>query len=417
MKIIININDTLIGVVKKITAPVCIVVISAGILFSAGLFIFSQEVVELHEFESGEIISAKKMNENFNSLKNRMLKSLSDVDINKDIPEGSVLKFQNGKWKIRNDQVSDGSGDNLGDHTAIQNINLNTNWLSGSGTNTGLYIDGSGNVGIGTNIPAFSLDIAGTVQADSFRLNGETITEWLATGGVCDGHSLDSANGSYNDVVFVNNSGNTGIGTTNPKQKLEINGNLRFSYESKIFAPNGLTIESTSNMSYAPAFIKLCSEDDIYLCGGDNPGGHGNIIIAHTGDNEHGNVGIGTKSPSRKLFVSGDAGGTTAWYNDSHSSYKQNFKDVEVLEKVKQLAIKEWEYKPGHTTADNTRHISPFAEEFYAILGLGGNEKQIQALDVAGVALKAIQEQQKMIEKQQKIIEELKKEIEALKKQ
>jgi hypothetical protein len=44
-------------------------------------------------------------------------------------------------------------GDNLGNHTAAQNINLNGHWLSGDGTNQGIYIDAQGNVGIGTSSP------------------------------------------------------------------------------------------------------------------------------------------------------------------------------------------------------------------------------------------------------------------------
>ena len=128
-----------------------------------------------------------------------------------------------------------------------------------------------------------------------------------------------------------------------------------------------------------------------------------------------GNVGIGTTSPARKLFVNGDAGGTTVWYNDSHSSYKEAFKDVKVLGKVKQLNIKEWQYKGKHTTVDNSRHISPFAEEFYEVLELGDNEKQIQALDVAGVALKAVQELEAVVSMQNELILELKAELDELK--
>ena len=48
-------------------------------------------------------------------------------------------------------------------------------------------------------------------------------------------------------------------------------------------------------------------------------------------------------------------------------------------------------------------------------MGLGNSEKQIQALDVAGVALKAIQEQQELLLKQQEMIEELQKQIAELK--
>ena len=39
-----------------------------------------------------------------------------------------------------------GSGDHLGNHTAIQNLKLNGNWLSNDGGNEGIRIDNSGNV-------------------------------------------------------------------------------------------------------------------------------------------------------------------------------------------------------------------------------------------------------------------------------
>ncbi len=55
------------------------------------------------------------------------------------------------------------SGDNFGDHTATQNINLNDNWISGDGDEEGIYVDGDGNVGIGTDSPTQMLDVAGNI--------------------------------------------------------------------------------------------------------------------------------------------------------------------------------------------------------------------------------------------------------------
>jgi hypothetical protein len=51
-------------------------------------------------------------------------------------------------------------GDNLGSHTASQALNLNGNWLSNDGTNKGIKIDNSGNVGVNMNAPVGSLDVA-----------------------------------------------------------------------------------------------------------------------------------------------------------------------------------------------------------------------------------------------------------------
>lgn len=51
--------------------------------------------------------------------------------------------------------------DNLGNHTATQNILLNNQWLSNDGGNEGIRVDNAGNVGIGTT-PTTTLDVGGT---------------------------------------------------------------------------------------------------------------------------------------------------------------------------------------------------------------------------------------------------------------
>jgi hypothetical protein len=76
--------------------------------------------------------------------------------------------------------VGDGSGltgvvgDDLGDHTATQNIVLGSYWLSGDGDGEGIAVDNSGGVGIGTLSPVTKLDVAGDVNAQSKYLIGET---------------------------------------------------------------------------------------------------------------------------------------------------------------------------------------------------------------------------------------------------
>ena len=57
-------------------------------------------------------------------------------------------------------------GDNLGNHTATQNLTLNGYYLSGDGGNEGIFVNATGQVGINTNAPSPSvaLDINGTVK-------------------------------------------------------------------------------------------------------------------------------------------------------------------------------------------------------------------------------------------------------------
>ena len=62
----------------------------------------------------------------------------------------------NSKWVRLEDKA-----DNLGNHTATDNIRLNGNYLSNDGGAEGIRVDNSGNIGIGTNTPTSRLNIAG----------------------------------------------------------------------------------------------------------------------------------------------------------------------------------------------------------------------------------------------------------------
>ena len=84
-----------------------------------------------------------------------------------------------------------------------------------------IFDDGT-NVGIGTTTPATKLDVAGTVTATSFVGDGSALTGLT----IPDGHSLDAADGTPTDVVFVDNNGNVGIGTLTPTEKLWVEGNM-----------------------------------------------------------------------------------------------------------------------------------------------------------------------------------------------
>ncbi|WP_373997870.1 hypothetical protein [Bdellovibrio bacteriovorus] len=56
------------------------------------------------------------------------------------------------------------ASDNLGDHVATNNLVLGNHYLSGDGSNSGIGITASGNVGVGTNAPVTTLDARGEVR-------------------------------------------------------------------------------------------------------------------------------------------------------------------------------------------------------------------------------------------------------------
>ena len=70
---------------------------------------------------------------------------------------------------------------------------------------------------------------------------------------------------------------------------------------------------------------------------------------------------------------------------------------VQVLARVQALPVSTWRYK----TAPTVEHLGPMAQDFYAAFGLGDDETKLAPGDMAGVALAAIQQQQKLIEQLQ----------------
>ena len=101
---------------------------------------------------------------------------------------------------------------------------------------------------------------------------------------------------------------------------------------------------------------------------------------------------------------------TGNWTNPSSRFLKEDFADlnpIRLVEQIKQLPIQRWKYK-----GSNEYHIGPVSQDFYRIFGVGADDKGISTIDPAGIALAAIQVQQKQIEEQQNQIDILVKENE-----
>ena len=99
--------------------------------------------------------------------------------------------------------------------------------------------------------------------------------------------------------------------------------------------------------------------------------------------------------PTNNGFINTSTGGylSTAgvWTDSSDRNAKENFQAVdgqEILSKLAQLPITQWNYKAENATV---QHLGPVAQDFHALFGLGQDDRHIAALDGNGVALAAIQ--------------------------
>ncbi len=171
-----------------------------------------------------------------------------------------------------------------------------------------MVIDANGNVGIGTTSPATLLQLA--ASAPELRLNASTAGGYigLKTNSVANTDLDIQQNGTSR--VYINPSGNVGIGTTGPGAKLDVGG----------LTDGGINFLGTS--------VKIGNKPDltnprIYrtpTVGGltfDVDGNEDDLVITSAG-----NVGIGTTSPKSTLSIKERTGAEAAInFTDTDDTY------------------------------------------------------------------------------------------------
>ena len=237
-------------------------------------------------------------------------------------PEQPVLRFfadpaaEGSVW-----QVQLGAGDKPGFGLAAADGKL------------ALFVDGAtGNVGIGTAIPAAKLDVQGdlkvsgcftpsTGKIDSSGIlfpkdpgGGSGDAAWLRYY-PNSGESCLLEIGIANDIddhIALMPSGNVGIGTTTPGCKLDVNGNAYISGSlgiregCEIMFSDGGQIRSKDD-KHRILFRRIDSKMELRECGdiifssGSTEGQETSKMVIHGS----GNVGIGTTNPGFKLDVNG----------------------------------------------------------------------------------------------------------------
>lgn len=119
-----------------------------------------------------------------------------------------------------------GEGDNLGDHKANTNLQLNGNWLSQDGDNEGIYVTATGHVGIGTSTPQVPLQVENgtdvTPAGGGYVVTGPSSSYNIAI----DANEIMARNNGGTAPLYLQNEGgelilnhlggNVGIGTASP---------------------------------------------------------------------------------------------------------------------------------------------------------------------------------------------------------
>jgi len=132
-----------------------------------------------------------------------------------DTPGSGGLRFIGGYSFLRQDTVH----------------NLNFDVYNGGNFIAAMTVKQNGNVGIGTTSPSFPLHVVGNALITG-QINANVVKSGYGTGNAVfqaynAGDDFDFQNGSGDNLIYIKSTGNVGIGTTTPNQKLEVNGGMR----------------------------------------------------------------------------------------------------------------------------------------------------------------------------------------------
>ena len=179
-----------------------------------------------------------------------------------------------------------------GDGLAITDWNTLSSAVAG---NSGLHLatNPADSVGIGTTTPSQKLEVNGNISLTGTHL------VYNSTNGVIDWgpgdlyfRTLNSKGNvnNYTDRLVIAGNGNVGVGTSSPREKLEVNGNISLTGTQLVYnSANGVIGWGPGNLY----FRTLNST-------GNKESFSDRLIIANNG-----NVGIGTNDPKAKLSISG----------------------------------------------------------------------------------------------------------------
>ena len=310
------------------------------------------------------------------------------------IQSGRKINFDYG---VSNNYYIVKNSTTLNMHSPV-NLSLQTN------SSHRLYINQSGNVGIGTTTPSKKLHIY-TSDNEGIFLQGTGGGVWMdVQSGAGELWSFGADNGGagiYNrtDVsyrFYVNNAGNVGIGTTSPSDKLHIQGgtaNIRLvdtSYKSSTAGQTApkITFHLGGNSSeQSPSIAEIRTFDD-YVSGGAFEGSMAfytmnGSIQERMRITSGGNVGINTTAPTAKLDIGpGSSGADTVVMVGGTGNGN--------------LKARHIEGKLHNSTANGILHLNYYSNENVSIAAGGGdittgagnvgigNTSPGQKLDVAG---------------------------------
>jgi hypothetical protein len=321
--------------------------------------------------------------------------------------------FPTNNWQIRANSSASGGESFLGfvDQGATGNSETGTIVLqvnAGAPANS-IKVDSTGRLGLRTGTPVLDVH-ANTGNTPAMRLeqnngSGFTAQTWDIAGNEANFFVRDVTGGSRlpfrirpgapTSSIDISASGNVGIGTASPSEKLQVSGAgvQRFSILETGSSVDTRVVSNTTN-----GFIGTASNHFLNI--GTNNAANMTILT-------NGRVGIGTTAPDQLLSVNGDAsktGGNT-WLSFSDERLK-NIKGTfnSGLKAVMRLQPIRYEYKPDNVLGlkSEGEHIGFGAQALQKVIPEAVTKNaagylMVNSDPILWTMLNAIKEQQKEI--------------------
>lgn len=344
-------------------------------------------------------------------------------------PSGAVgIEFREGGTPRGQIGIEDGS-ENYASGTEDNELVVNSFGSLGFGTvsNERMRIDRSGNVGIGNAGPATLLHLTGL--SPEIRMNDSSRGGriGLKTNSVANTDFDIQQNGTSR--VYINPSGNVGIGTTGPKVKLHLfdgaGGGSAPSPDSDILTIENDGINYLNLIAPTNSYAGVIFSDSSRAVGGISYDFSNDRLRFSVGGgtlaaviSSNGNMGIGTTTPDVKLDVDGDiegdllSTGSTGYVGyvsggsnggiyklvrySSSKRYKENISDfkkgLEVIEKLRPV-----EFNWKTTKERDFGFIAEEAEEIdpMLIVRMNGEVENFKYMQLTAILTNAIKELKK----------------------
>ena len=194
-------------------------------------------------------------------------------------------------------------GDDLGDHTATQTLNLDGNHLSGDGDAEGIWVDNDGDVGIGTASPAGRLNVEGGALVLGDDVDYVTATNGLGAERVrYTGSNSNLVMGIEDGTSRVNWRWNSELGTNGSASFLKTGD---YAVRMRIHADPSVNTDPGGTDSNSPIW-------DIARSSARGVAGSPVTWETRLAVTTNGEVGVGTAAPDARLHVFGTEAITTS---------------------------------------------------------------------------------------------------------